>query len=154
MKPIPVILLISLSMAAQALEPGDRLEPFALQDQFEETARLSDATELVLVASSRAAASIVDEAIKAQPEGYLEARNALYVADVSRMPGFITSWFLVPSMQSASYRILLDWDSVVAPEHLGQDDSVLWLELDRREILKRQTFTSAEALRKALERNT
>ena len=152
MKRILAILLASLTWTAQALEPGERLLPFALQDQFEQTARLTDTTRLVLVASSREAAGIVDEAIKDRPKGYLEARNALYVADVSQMPSFITSWFLVPSMRSANYRILLDWDSMVAPDHLGQDGEVLWLQLDQREILKRQTFTSADALKQALER--
>ena len=146
------ILLTILSGTALAQAPGERLMPFALQDQFEQTARLTDTTKLVLVASSRAAAGIVDEAIKDQPKGYLEARHALYVADVSQMPSFITSWFLVPSMQSANYRILLDWDSSVAPDHLGQDGKVLWLQLNQREILEQQTFTSATALREALER--
>lgn len=152
MKLILVILLTSLSLTVQALEPGDRLTSFDLQDQFEKPARLSDTTALVLVASSREAAGVVDEAIKEQPKGYLEARNALYVADVSQMPGFITNWFLVPSMRSANYRILLDWDSVVAPRHLGQDGQVLWLELDQGEIVERRTFTSADDLREALER--
>ncbi len=152
MKRIPAILLTTLSGTALALEPGERLMPFALQDQFEQTARLTDTTKLVLVASSRTAAGIVDEAIKDQPKGYLEARNALYVADVSQMPSFITSWFLVPSMRSANYRILLDWDSSVAPDHLEQDGKVLWLQLSQREILEQQTFTSATALREALER--
>lgn len=93
----------------------------------------------------------LDDAIKDQPEGYLEARDALYVVDVSQMPSFITNWVLKPSMCSANYRILLDYESQVATEHLGTGDDVLWLELDDLEVRNRQTFSSSEALREALE---
>ena len=102
MKRILAILLASLTWTAQALEPGERLLPFALQDQFEQTARLTDTTRLVLVASSREAAGIVDEAIKDRPKGYLEARNALYVADVSQMPSWRQASTAVRCMASQS----------------------------------------------------
>src|SRR5690606_33021971 len=146
------ILLTTLGGTALAQAPGERLMPFALQDQFEQTARLTDTTKLVLVASSRAAAGIVDEAIKDQPKGYLEARNALYVEHVSQMPRLITSCALAPSMRWANDRSLADWDSGVATGHLGADGKVLWVQLNQRETLEQQTFTSATALRDALER--
>lgn len=144
-------LLMGLSIGVQGIEIGQTLEPFTLQDQFEEAATLTDSTELLLVASSRKAAGVVDEAIKEKPEGYLDERNALYVADISRMPGLVTRMFLVPSMRKANYRVLLDRESTVAPDHLGQDGEVLWLRLNQREVLEQRTFTDAEDLRTALE---
>ena len=146
-----VLMLMGVSLGAQAIETGQTLEPFTLQDQFEETVTLTESTRILLVASSRKAASVVDEAIKEQPEGYLEARKALYVADISKMPGLVTRMFLIPSMREANYRVLLDRESAVAPEHLKNDGEVLWLRLDNREVLERRTFTDAEELRAALE---
>lgn len=151
MRFILALLLAVLSCTAQAATVGERLSPWALPDQFDETARLDPRIRLLLVASSREAAGLVDEAMADQPEGYLEARQALYVVDVSRMPSMITNWVLKPSMRSADYRILLDYDSQVAPEHLGAGNEVLWLELDNLQVVHRQTFSSAEALRTALE---
>lgn len=145
------VLLGLLWGAAQAAAVGERLSPWTLSDQFDEAAQLDAGTRLLLVASSRDAAGLVDEALKDQPEGYLEGLGALYVVDVSQMPSMITNWVLKPSMKSADYRILLDYESEVAPEHLGQGDEVLWLGLDNLKVQERQTFTSADALREALE---
>lgn len=146
-----LVLLLTFSWMAQATEVGTQLTQRTLPDQHDENATLDGQTRLLLVASSRDAAELVDNAIKEQPEGYLEARDALYVADVSQMPSFITKWVLKPSMRSANYRILLDYESQVAPEHLGTGDDVLWLELDDLEVRNRQTFSSSDALREALE---
>ena len=146
------LFLACFGWTVQAADVGEKLAPRTLLDQFEAEASLDGETRLLLVASSREAAGLVDEALKGKPDGYLAARNALYVADVSQMPSMVTNWVLIPSMRSADYRILLDRDSLVAPEHLGAGDEVLWLELDDLKVLERQTFDSSEALREALER--
>ncbi|MHB0774854.1 hypothetical protein [Halomonas sp. WWR20] len=153
MKRILVIGLAWLFMSgtAQAISVGERLEPWTLDDQFGEAATLDGQTRVLLVASSREAAELVDNAIKAFPQGYLEARDTLYVADISRMPGLIARFMAIPAMRSANYRILLDRDSQVAPERLGMKDTVLWLQLDDRQVQERRLFASPETLRDALE---
>lgn len=151
MKLCLILALTLLSSALQGANVGERLSPVTLADQFDEPAQLDAQTRLLLVASSRGAAEVVDQALADKPKGYLEERNALYVVDVSQMPSMVTNWVLKPSMKSADYRILLDYESEVAPEHLGQGDQVLWLELDDMAVQARQTFSSAENLQQALE---
>ncbi|MFD2190962.1 hypothetical protein [Pistricoccus aurantiacus] len=143
--------LFLANTAAQAVEVGERLAPWTLKDQFGDSVNLDEQTSLLLVASSRKAAEVMDEALKDSPEGYLEARNTLYVADISRIPGLVAKLVLVPAMRSANYRVLLDRESQVAPQHLGNGDTVLWLDLDDMKVQERREFESAEALRRTLE---
>lgn len=140
-----------VSASAQAIEVGERLAPWTLEDQFGDTVTLDEQTSLLLLASSREAADVMDEAIKHRTEGYLEARNALYVTDISRIPGLVAKFVLVPSMRSANYRALLDRESRVAPQPLGGDDTVLWLDLDDIKVRERREFRAAEALRRTFE---
>lgn len=146
-----LLLLPLLSGTVHAVAEGERVRAWTLEDQYGEAVMIAPDTRLLLVASSRKAADVANEALEALPEGFLASHTALYVADVSRMPKMITRMVMVPAMRSAHYRVLLDYDSRVAPEHLGSGDEVLWLGLEGLAVRDRRTFGSAEALRQALE---
>lgn len=149
---ISALLSVTAASAApaKAFELGDALPAWQLKDQHDKAFSLSQSTQRVLLASSHGAAKLMDEAMKTLPEGRLDALNAVYIADISRVPGLVAKMVLVPSMRSASYRVLLDRQGVVAPERTGAEP-VLWLELDGQVISERREFTDAKALRAALE---
>ncbi|WP_346796514.1 FAD/FMN-containing dehydrogenase [Halomonas sp. Bachu 37] len=151
MRLLTMLLLVLFSVAVQAKSEGERVRAWTLEDQFGDAVMIAPDTRLLLVASSRKAADVVNEALDGLPEGFLESHTALYVADVSRMPKMITRMVMVPAMRSAPYSVLLDYDSKVAPAHLGQGDDVLWLGLVGLVVEDRRTFDSPEALRQALE---
>ncbi|WP_052384024.1 hypothetical protein [Litchfieldella xinjiangensis] len=138
-----------LSQASLAATPGETLEPWTLEDQRGEPVQLDDQTRVLLFAGSRNAADVVDDALDGLPEGALESHDVLYVADISQLPWLVEK-VMVPMMRSADYRILLDRESEVAPDQLG-NDTVLWLGLDERVVQERRSFDSPEQLRRALE---
>ena len=109
----PVLLLSLLPLWAQALEEGERLAPWTLLDQFDQPFTLDNQTQTLLVARSMDAAKLVAAALQDQPKGYLEARHAVFVADIQRMPRLIAKMFAVPAMRDYSYRVMLDRDSRV-----------------------------------------
>ena len=80
------LLLILLPAWAQAIEVGERVAPWTLLDQFDQAYTLNDQAQVLLVARSMDAAKQVDAALQGQPKGYLEARHAVFVADIQRMP--------------------------------------------------------------------
>ena len=98
----------------QALEVGERLAPWTLLDQHDQACSLSEETRILLVARSMDGARLVESALKTRPQGYLEARRAVFVADISRMPSLIARLFAVPAMRDYPYRVLLDRDARVA----------------------------------------
>lgn len=151
MKPWIWLGLALLTTAAQAVETGERLAPWTLSDQFEQAYSLDDNLHILLVARSMDGAKLLDAALEGQPKGYLEARRALFVADISRMPSLIGKLFAIPAMRDYSYRVLLDREAQVVPQYAAPEEGVLWLQLEQGVLRERRVFTDAAALRAALE---
>ncbi|MGC5701967.1 FAD/FMN-containing dehydrogenase [Pseudomonas sp. NFXW11] len=152
MKRWSILLLGLLPLWAQALEIGERLAPWTLLDQYDQAYSLDSQARFLLVARSMAAAKLVNAALKDQPQGYLQARHGVFVADIQRMPALIAKMFAVPAMRDYPYRVMLDREGRVAPRYPGADDQVLWLQLRDGHLVSRQEFASAEQLSAALER--
>lgn len=151
MKAAALLLLCLLSTAALALEPGERLAPWTLLDQHDAPYTLNEQTRVLLVARDMDGAKLVNAALEGKPKGYLNERQAIFLADISRMPRVIASLFALPKMRDYSYRILLDRDARIAPRYPAGEGEVLWLQLDSLQIVSQQAFTRADDLRQALE---
>ena len=152
MKYWPVLVLSLLPLWAQALEVGERLTPWTLLDQFDQAFTLENQTQTLLVARSMDAAKLVAAAVQDQPKGYLEARHAVFVADIQRMPRLIAKMFAVPAMRDYPYRVMLDRDGRVAPRYPGSVDKVLWLQLKDGQLVGKHDYATAAQLREALEK--
>ena len=147
-----IALLLSLSpLLAQAVEVGERLAQWTLLDQHDQAYSLNDQTRTLLVARNMDGAKLVKAALADRPKGYLEARNAVFVADIQRMPALISKLFAVPAMRDYSYRVMLDRDGKVVARYPGAEDKVLWLQLEQGRVVAQNEYASAEALREALE---
>ena len=151
MKFFAVLLLVLSAACAQAVEVGERLAPWTLLDQFDQPYSLNDELQVLLVARSMAGAKLLAAALDQQPKGYLEARKAVFLADISRMPSVIAAAFAVPAMRDYNYRVMLDRDARITPRYPVENDAVLWLQLQQGRVQAQQTFTRASALRDALE---
>ena len=146
-----VLLLGLLPLWAHALEVGERLAPWTLLDQFDQAFTLDNSTQTLLVARSMEGAKLVNAALQGQPKGYLEARHAVFLADIERMPRLIAKMFAVPAMRDYSYRVMLDREGRVAPKYPGAVDSVLWLQLKDGQLVAQHEYATAAQLREALE---
>ncbi|AZO87316.1 FAD/FMN-containing dehydrogenase [Stutzerimonas stutzeri] len=151
MKYWSLLILSLLPLWANALEVGERLAPWTLLDQFDQAFTLDSRTQTLLVARSMEATKLVDAALQGQPKGYLEARHAVFLADIQRMPRLIAKMFAVPAMRDYSYRVMLDRDGRVAPRYPGAVDKVLWLQLKDGRLMAQHEYATAAQLREALE---
>ncbi len=151
MKYAAALLFSLLPLLAQAVEPGDRLAPWTLLDQYDQPYSLSADTRILLVAQDMDGAKLVKAALAGQPKGYLEARGAVFVADIQRMPALVSKLFAIPAMRDYSYRVMLDREGRVASRYAAADGKVQWLTLDNGVLVKRQAFSDTPALKAALE---
>ena len=151
MKAACVLLLGLLPFMANAAEVGDTLKPFTLNDQHDQAFSLDAGTRVLLAAGDMDGAKLVKAAVAEQPKGYLEARHAVFVADIQRMPALISKLFAVPAMRDYNYRVVLDRDGQVVPQYAVGEAQVQVLQLDNGKLVSKQTFTDADALRKALD---
>ncbi|MBB3272640.1 MULTISPECIES: hypothetical protein [Pseudomonas] len=152
MKYAIALLCSLLPLLANALEPGDKLAPFTLLDQYDHAYSLDTGTQILLVARDMDGAKMVKAALAEQPKGYLEARHAVFVADIQRMPAIISQLFAIPAMRAYNYRVLLDREGRVASRYSGQDGLVQWLQLEQGVLVGQRAFTDAAALKSALEK--
>lgn len=148
-----LLLLGLLPLWVSALELGERLAPWTLLDQFDQAFTFDSRTQTLLVARSMEGAKLVDAALQGQPKGYLENRQAVFVADIQRMPQLIVKMFAVPAMRDYSYRVMLDRDGRVATRYPGAVDKVLWLQLKDGQLVGQHEYSTAAQLREALEKS-
>jgi len=94
--------------AADAWVVGERIEGFALEDQHGETRRVDAATRLVLFSRDMDGGGLLRSALEDTPSETLPERDAVYVADISGMPGLVARLFAVPAMRRRPYPMLLD----------------------------------------------
>ena len=151
MRSVIAVFLLLLCGSVMALEKGERLLPWTLLDQFDKAYTLDQQARILLVARNMTGAKLLKAALEGKPKGFLDARQAVFVADVSRMPAVISTLFAVPAMRDYNYRVLLDSKSRVASRYPAAEDQVLWLDLERGVLRDSRTFTDAQALRQALE---
>lgn len=141
------------SAQSKALDqPGNVKQPvvkWTLLDQNDKAYTLDDNAQVLLIARSMSAAKLMDAAMEGHPEGYLEARHIVYLADIEKMPSLIKV-VAVPAMRSAKYRIMLDQDGRVAPRYGGDRDTVQWLALKNGAVIGEQRFTDGEKLKQAI----
>ncbi|MNB57304.1 hypothetical protein D3C87_974880 [compost metagenome] len=147
-----LLLFAVFPLCAHALETGERLAPWTLLDQYEQPFTLDNSTNTLLVARDMDGAKLIKEALKDQPKGYLEARHAVFVADIQRMPALIAKMFAVPAMRDYHYRVMLDREGRVASRYPGAEGQVLWLQLKDGRLLSQREYANAGDLREALEK--
>lgn len=126
---------------------------WTLLDQFDKPYTADADLRVMLIARDMAGSKLMKAALEAKPAGYLEARKAVFVADISRMPAPIAKMFAVPAMRDYSYRVLLDREPRVASRFDTRPDSVTWLQLEQGKVVASHSYDSADALRQALERD-
>ncbi|MBF7730259.1 FAD/FMN-containing dehydrogenase [Pseudomonas sp. N040] len=143
--------MILLSGLLHAQEAAVVRAPWTLLDQFDQAYTLNDELHILLVARSMDGAKILKQALEGKTKGYLEARNAIFVADVSQMPGLIATLFAIPAMQDYTYRVLLDRQPRVVTRYPGASDTVLWVDLQDGLVKAQREYSDPIELEKALQ---
>lgn len=138
--------------AATTVAVGQPLPTLSLQDQHDKPWQIAPSTRLVMFAAGRQASNLVQAVLQALPNDHLARRGAVYLADMSKMPGFITRTFALPVLRDLPYPIGVSMDASVLAAWPRQPDAVTLIEVDQGGV-KRISYAATEAeLRAALER--
>lgn len=149
---IATLLLLALRIAdAATLAPGMPMPPLTLTDQHDAKAAIAPDTRMVIFARDMAAADIVEKALADNGAALLADAAALFVSDISGMPGMVRKFIAMPAMRKRPYRMILDRDGKVTADMPVQKDQVTLLRLDAMTIQTVEYLDSADRLRAALE---
>jgi hypothetical protein len=132
-----VLALLTAAPTAAAsqgpLAVGDAIAPFELMDQHEKSHTVDAGVRVLLLSRDMDGGGVVREALERQGDAagaFLAERSAVYVADVSRMPGLVRRMIAIPRMRGRPYPVLLDQEGTTTaalPSQAGKA-SVLWLD--------------------------
>jgi hypothetical protein len=148
---LALICMLLLPGLLYSQEPAEVQPPWTLLDQFDQAYTLNDQLQILLVARSMDAAKLLNQALQGKPEGYLQERGAIFVADVSRMPALISTLFAIPAMRDYNYRVLLDRAPRVVQRYPGSAGKVLWVEMKQGRVASQREFADPVELEKALQ---
>jgi hypothetical protein len=104
---LPVLLAAHMLALAGALQPGDPLPAITLKDQHEKPLVIAPDTKLVFFAAEMDSSRLMTNALATLPPTSLKDRNAVYLADISGMPGLVSSVFALPKMKKETYTVAL-----------------------------------------------
>ncbi len=142
----------SWAQAPAAVAVGQALPTLSLKDQFDKPWQITPATRLLMFAAGRKASNLIQGVLQALPKDQLTRKNAVYLADMSKMPGFITRTFALPTLRDMPYQIGVSLDEATLAAWPRQLDAVTLIELDQN-VVKRISYVTKDAdLRAALER--
>ena len=149
---LTLCLACPLWVSAGPIEVGQALPTLSLQNQHGQAWRIAPDTQMVIFAAGRTASNLVMAVLSSQPKGWLTSRQAVYLADMSKMPGFITRTFALPVLRDMPYPIGVSMDDTTLAGWPRQPDAVTLIDLDQG-LVKSIRFVTTEAdLRAALAR--
>jgi hypothetical protein len=106
---------------------------------------------IVLFSRDMDGGDLLKEALADAPEGFLRQKRAIYVSDISGMPGLVARMFAIPAMRGRPYAMWLDREGDVLTRLPDEPGKATLLFVDDREITRIEHLSSAAAVREALE---
>lgn len=113
---------------------GDHIAPITLKDQHDKTASVDEATRVVLFTRDMPGGKVVRKVIDGESADYLPDNQAVFLSNISGMPGFIAKMIALPMMRKHPYSIALDRDGEATKRIPSKDKNTTILILDKLEI--------------------
>ena len=113
MKKSIFIILISITyLFSNSFNVDDKVYKFSLPNQFNRIIDIDKSIEIFIVSFEKGTSSIINNYLESKEDKFLERNHAVYIANISKMPTFVTKWFAIPKMKSYKYNILLIYSEI------------------------------------------
>jgi len=145
--------LVANASFAQPYAVGDTIEPLTLEDQHGDRRSVDESVRVILFSRDMDGGDILKQGLADVEPGYLDGQHAVYVADISGMPGLIAKMFAIPAMRKRPYAMLLDRDGETTARLPDTEGQATLIFLDRLTIERIAHVMEASAVRRELEEN-
>jgi hypothetical protein len=143
-------LIASANQPAGAVRIGDGLA-LELKDQHDKSVAINEQTNMILFAAGKSTSALMSKTLEDLPPSTLKDKKALYVADISGMPGFITKMVAIPKMQKRPYTIALLRDEALSKRFPQKDGAITIIQLKAGKVTDISFVTKQEEITKALQ---
>lgn len=134
------------------LKEGDPTPKITINDQHDKPWSIPADTKLVLFSGNRNANTIVQSVLTQKGVDYLSSKKTVYFSDLSKMPGFITKTFALPSMRDLPYSVGIVLNAEESQSWPREEDAVTAVFLNQGQITKIEYIKNAESLQQILDR--
>lgn len=147
---LALLLALPLTGLAEPLQVGSQLDAFSIEDQFGKSHAVDGSLRAILFTRDMDAGELVKAALSEEGSARLAGAGALYVSDVSGMPGLVRRIFAIPSMRKRAYPMGLDVDGSLTRDFPSTEGRATLLVLDGLRVTRIEELDSPEAIRAAL----
>ena len=142
-------ILLGLSAFANTLIVGSNIPTLTIKDQFEKDYIVDANIKTIIFSATKTEGTTIKEFLLTKDKDYLTTNKTVYVADITGMPGIITSLIAMPKMKAYPFSVLLvdDANKGFFPV---QEDMISVISLDNGKITDIKYVKTAEDLGKIL----
>lgn len=151
MKKIIMAVLVAASVWAAPYSVGQSVTPLDLKDQFGKRHTLKVMPRTLVMAFEKGTGATVNEYLAAQGKGYLAKNNAVFIAEISQMPNFITKAFALPKMQKYPHTVLLIQDEELGLKFPAEEEKITVMTFKGNFLRSVQYISTAAELKQAIE---
>ena len=146
---LTTVLLAWACTSAPAAEEKTLAE-LRLEDQHGDMHTIAPDTRMIVFAGDMDASKIVHALLGEREPDYLPRHRAVFIADIHRMPGFVTRFIALPRMRRYPYRMLLIRDDKTGERFARREGAVSIVTLDGLQPVATSYVTSADTLERAI----
>ncbi len=106
-KKVLLIVAFSACIFANSFDVNDKINNFSLPDQFDKMHTVNSEIKTIIVSFEKDTGKEVSDFLASKEPDFLEKNQAVFIADISEMPSFVTKLFALPKMRDYKHKILL-----------------------------------------------
>ncbi|WP_413578230.1 hypothetical protein ACLVWU_06780 [Bdellovibrio sp. HCB290] len=140
-----IIAVMLFAVPVFALQQGDALTSFKIENQFEEVAELNHETKLIVFTIDMKAAKLLSEYLN-ENAAKLDLAQTLIISDISKMPGLVSKMFAIPKMKKYAFKLALDKSGEVTKSWPRQEGKVTAIKMSQLKVESIEQIDSKEAI--------
>jgi len=109
-KKVIFLVLFATYLFSNSLDVDGKINSFSLSDQFDKIHIINGDIKTIVVSFEKGTGADVNEFLNKQKPDFLQKHQAVFIANISGMPAFITKMFALPKMKKYKHNILLIYD--------------------------------------------
>jgi hypothetical protein len=137
---------------ANEYQVGQSIKPVILNDQFGAIHNIDKMPRTIIMTFEKEPSDVLNEYLSKQPEGYLEKNNAVFIADISGMPAFVSKSFALPKMKEYKYKALLITDENEGAMYPYQEGQITIIKTENNRIKSINFTDKLSQLNKMIEK--
>jgi hypothetical protein len=150
-----IICTFSLMLSSLVFsEEPQFLKKIELKDQFDAKVQIDEKTKWIVFSTDKYISELVNKALEDLKLTDLAKSNGAYVADISAMPGMVTTMFALPKMKKYTFKVILDREGDLTGKWPQKKEKATLMKLDQLNISSAVHSGSFEEIKKFISENT